>query len=226
MERIQKRFQELSAKGDDLFHKIRAVDPSYEDDRVWAAQVLVEWRTSAESLLFIVLGKAHPVSVRFDEMLRTEDSTSVDSLWSLHNNLLPIFNSAKEQFVAGHLVTIKNLASAAVFLDELEQAYYLQSNGYLLPAAVISGTVLESTLRQLCEQSPDINLPDKPKANWMLQKLRENNVFSVPEQTQILTWMQIRNQAAHGKSEFSSVTANEIENMIDGIRDFVSKHMK
>ena len=117
---------------------------------------------------------------------------------------------------------LRKLIHSDVFDNELDQAKHFLSQGYLIPALVIAGTVLESALRELCEQN-GLSI-DKPSINRMNDELAKLGIYNKAMKTQILNWGQNRNSAAHGvREELNQITENDAKRMIDGIGDFVAR---
>jgi hypothetical protein len=135
--------------------------------------------------------------------------------------LKAIFLSAKSDFEGGYLFDVRNLVHASVFTDELDQAKHFLDAGYKVPAAVIAGTVLETTLRELCAQN---SVSASDKLNSMNDELAKASVYNASRKSQIKAWADIRNNAAHGKPD--QFEPSEVSRMIDGIRDFVTTHLK
>lgn len=232
---VQKRFEELAEIADAIQKSKGWRDTPIDDsDPNWAPEsgvqpgmypeycldgkMMIQWTTSVVSLLTRVMGEDSPTTRRFSERancgLISESPSTFDTLKA-------IFASAKNDFEGGFLFDVRNLAHAEVFSDELEQAAYFLSEAHKIPAAVIAGTVLESTLRELCNQHP--TLASKDSANGMIGDLAKESVFNKMWADQLRAWMKIRNSAAHGKpDEFNE---GDVTRMIDGIRDFVANHM-
>lgn len=84
-----------------------------------------------------------------------------------------------------------------MFDSELEQASALFQAGYKLPATIVAGVVLETSLRELCDQE---GLPHGKldKMNSDLAKLGKYNKL---QQKRITALADIRNSAAHGKPQ-------------------------
>ena len=191
------------------------------------SDLFFRWRTSVESLLFQVFGSSHPTYIRFAEDAR---KPSFDGLHSAFSYLRSLFLSAKDDFEGGYLFNLRQLVHADVFANELEQAEYFLSEGYKIPAAVVAGTVLESTLRELCSSHGvvilDINKQDvtrTAKLDRMNSELTKANVYNSTRQKQITAWAAIRNNAAHGKPNDFDDT--QVRDMISGITDFVAHVM-
>ena len=179
--------------------------------------LLVQWRTSTLSLLSRVFSEA---STTFKEFNRITTS-SVDNLHSYFDNLRSIFQSAKSDYEGGYLFDVRNLLNAEVFSDELGQAKHFLNANYKVAAAVIAGTVLETSLRTLCEQHPTLSPSDK--LNKMNDDLAKEGVYNALRKKQVTAWADIRNSAAHGKpDEFEPA---DVDRMIDGVRDFVAAQL-
>lgn len=180
-------------------------------------ELAVRWQTSVLSLLARVFGTDAPIYERFDSA--TERGYAND--WTAFQARHAIFLAAKDEFEGGYIFDVRNLVHAHVFSGEHEQATHLLDGQWKTPAAVIAGTVLETTLREMCDQHP--NLAPKQSANAMIQGLAKEGVINQMRADQLRAWTKTRNSAAHGKpDEFND---NDVTRMIDGIRDFIANHM-
>jgi len=208
-DRIQKRFGELALMTEKVANTTRPDSDGIS--MVVDIEVLTEWKTSVLSLLSRIFGKDHSTYLDFDESRTSGFDSDSESTFV---KLRAIFASAKDEFEGGYLFDVRNLVHADVFADELEQAKHFLDKGYKVPAAVIAGTVLETTLRELCNQH---------SINPMNQDLAGTGIYNKMRATQIQAWGKIRNDAAHGNpNEFEPP---EVARMIDGIRDFIAGHM-
>ena len=233
MDPIQKRFDELETAAQEIIdgkcEKSRQVrkrgfyrlnqDPEYYTEKVEVidAQSIVQWTTSVQSLLVRVFGPDDPTYENFSTRAR---KTSVHPI-SRFEGLRSVFLSAKDQYEGGHLFDVRNLVHADVIADELEQAKHFLHKGFKVPAAVIAGTVLETTLREMCSQHPSLTPADN--INKMNDDLAREGVFNNARKQQITAWAAIRNNAAHGKPD--EFEPNEVSRMIDGIQGFVGNQM-
>jgi hypothetical protein len=139
-------------------------------------------------------------------------------------NCLGVLESAYENFKSGLLEDTKALITAEVFTDFIEQAEYLLSEGYKLPAAVLMRGVLEDSLRTLCRKEAKISLLDKSKLEWMNTELVKGEIYNKNVQKQVTAWAGIGNSAAHMKiKEFSDT---DVKNMISGIINFNATFLK
>jgi hypothetical protein len=186
-----------------------------------------QWRTSVQSLLYQVYGDNHPTYVRF-----AEDSKKayMGGLHSEFSYLRSLFESSKKEFEGGYLFNLRKMVHSDVFSTELEQAEYFLSEGYKAAAAVIAGTVLEATLRELCNQNSitvldgqGIDVTAKAKLDRINAELAKASVYNSTRLKQITSWAAIRNHAAHGQS--SEYNEAQVKEMIGGITDFVASEM-
>src|SRR5262249_6131278 len=113
------------------------------------------------------------------------------------------------------------LVEAEVFDDFLEQANALLTAGYIGPAAVVAGCILEDSLRKLAE-SKGVALAARPKLDLMNADLAKAGVYSKLIQKRITAIADIRNNAAHGK--WDQFTKDDVNDALLWIRGFVTDH--
>ena len=232
MDRIQARFDELADTARAIFESMtqesqqfrssvqfEGEPPSYHTENVDVldGELVVQWSTSVQSLLFRVFGADDPTYNEFIEK-KKDTGSSHNCFKGMHS----VFLSAKDQYEGGHLFDIRNLVHADVFANELEQAKHLLDKNWKVPAAVIAGTVLETSLREMCSQHA--NLAPADNINRMNDDLVREAVYNNARKQQITAWAAIRNNAAHGKPD--EFEPSEVARMIDGIRDFVAIQMQ
>lgn len=133
-----------------------------------------------------------------------------------------ILKAAQEDFEHGYIQDVKNLVAAEMFSDLLDQASELLDAGYIGPAAVVAGAVLEDNLRKLCI-GQSIELPDKPKLDYMNSQLAKEKVYNKLTQKRLTAIADIRNSAAHGK--WGDFTKKDVEDMISWIMSFAETHL-
>ena len=113
----------------------------------------------------------------------------------------------------------KALVQAEVFDSELEQARQLLDKTYYAAAAVISGVVLETALRELCDRE-EIGYSSLNKMNADLAKA---GVYNKLIQKQITAYADVRNSAAHGKPD--EYRKEDVSDMIDYVQRFLANHL-
>ena len=188
----------------------------------------IQWRTQVITLL----RQVYPPQL-FPKWL----DAKVDVASSRMGNFkatVGFFRASHEDFKNGMLndlhieieseVAVDYLQQAELLMDDKEDAKYSH-----IPAAVLTGAVLEKSLRTLCEkQEPPIDINNensKPKkAQRMLDDLKKAGVFTSIEAKQVEAWLAIRNAAAHGKDD--EFARPDVASMIHGVTDFLARHMR
>lgn len=133
-----------------------------------------------------------------------------------------VLRALRTDYDAGRLQTFQELIHADLFSDFLEMAEYFLQEGYKDPAAVIAGGVLEEHLRKLCGKY-GVTIPAKPKLDTMNADLAKAVAYNKNDQKQVTAWAGLRNDAAHG--EYKKYTEGEVNLMVAGIRDFITRNL-
>ena len=177
---------------------------------------LLEWTVKARSLL----SKACGVDSEYYKEFSENDSTKAYGTYlGTLECLKAIFLAAKEDYEGGYLRTTRSLIQAEVFDSELEQATGLLKVGYKSPAAVVAGVVLETSLRELCDQQGIAH----GKLDKMNSDLAKAGTYNKLQQKRITALADIRNSAAHGtQNEFSE---QDVEDMIRDVERFVAERL-
>ena len=149
------------------------------------------------------------------------------------NYLLAALQSFKENFEKGFLEDISLQIEAEIASSYMEQAEQLLAEGQTgkydhIPAAVLSGAVLEKELRTLCsKQTPPIptvnNKGEKLTLNPLITELKKAGLFNELKAKQLRAWADIRNRSAHG--EFDQFDRSDVEVMIKGINGFLADYL-
>ena len=103
------------------------------------------------------------------------------------------------------------VVTAEVLDDFLEQAEYLFSIGYHIPAASLSGAVLEDTLRKLSEVNA-ITVPDRAGIDKLNTELARKGVYNKLIWKCITVLADIRNSADHG--HFDKFKKEDVDDML------------
>jgi hypothetical protein len=110
---------------------------------------LINWQVKARHLISMVCGQD---SQHFHTLEKNEQPLFTgDSNYNILLRQQAVLLAAKDDYEGGYLNKIRDLIQSQVFESELEQAQELFRAGYLCAAAVIAGVVLETTLRQMCQ---------------------------------------------------------------------------
>jgi uncharacterized protein (DUF2164 family) len=136
-----------------------------------------------------------------------------------------LLRALRYDYANGYLQTVQELVHADMFANFLDMAAYLHDQGFKDAAAVIGGGVLEQHLRELCEKNGIKTLDDnqKPrKAEILNQDLRSQDIYNLLEQKSVTAWLDLRNSAAHGK--YDQYDARQVQDLMNGIREFMTRH--
>ncbi|MDA3885608.1 MAG: hypothetical protein PF638_08450 [Candidatus Delongbacteria bacterium] len=142
-------------------------------------------------------------------------------------NIKGILNSIKKEIDEGWLNSLKGLVSAEIFSDFLEMAEHLLEEDYKDPAAVMTGSVLEEHLRNLCTSNlievtiVKNNKQYPKKADLLNSELAKEGIYDILDQKSITSWLDLRNKAAHG--HYSKYTKEQVDVMLQGVNDFIER---
>jgi len=179
---------------------------------------LLAWRVKAKNIIIQVCGEN---SQHFIEFTKSEKVSGIgDGQYNALKRTRAVLSAAKDDFEGGYLTSIKSLVQAEVFDSELEQAEELLANGYYVAAAVISGVVLETGLRELCDRN---SIPHG-KLDKMNADLAKIGIYNKLQQKRITALADIRNNAAHGKS--TEFTAEDVSSMIKEVEKFLAQYLE
>lgn len=138
-----------------------------------------------------------------------------------------IMEQVIKELEQGFLDDIKFTISAEIFTDFVDMAEHLLDTGYKDAAAVILGSSLESHLRKVANKYK-ISTTFKNKkgkienhpASKLNDELHKAQKYNAAMHKSIMGWIQIRNDAAHGK--FTGFNEKQVSLMLDGIRHIIS----
>lgn len=183
--------------------------------------------TSTTSLVNIVLGTTQR-SKQIIEDLRDKKAKRREA-----SAIVGILTGLKSDYEAGLLDNLQEMIEANVASDYMGQAEELLAEGIAgqydhVPAAVLTGAVLEDALRRLCtRQSPPIPVvkaDGSPKTlDPLITDLQKAGLYNKAKADLLRSWSKIRNYAAHG--EFANFNRSEVEAMIAGIKNFLADYM-
>lgn len=179
-----------------------------------------EFRSASLSFLRNTFGNDHPFYKEFDK--NAEEASPYET-----EEGRGILKAAKQEIDGGWIFTVKGLISAEIFSDFLEMSEYLLKECYKDPAAVMTGSVLEEHLRQLCNKNGIPNETIKngksipKKADLLNSELAAANVYNKLDQKSITSWLDLRNKAAHGK--YTEYSIEQVEIMYQGVTNFISR---
>lgn len=216
-EKILQRLQQLIDRGLEIKNTKKSPPSNFIGfDATVDSEAANQWHASAKS----ILGKAFGRNSEHYSLFEACFEKGVT--YSPCVRGIGILKAAQEDFEHGYIQDVKNLVAAEMFSDLLDQASELLDAGYIGPAAVVAGAVLEDNLRKLCV-GQSIELPDKPKLDYMNSQLAKEKVYNRLTQKRLTAIADIRNSAAHGK--WDDFTKKDVEDMISWIMSFAETHL-
>ncbi len=141
-------------------------------------------------------------------------------------HIIGIVQALKSDLESDYLKSLSEIIHSNLFSDYIDMATHLLEEGYKDPAAVLTGSTLENHLRNLCvKHDVEIEYENSKgkivskKADSMNAELAKKEVFNKTFQKQITAWLDLRNNAAHGK--YDQYGEMEVKLMISGILNFI-----
>lgn len=225
MPTTSKKFSDRINQLIDLANRTLATKYTTGSDRFLSHYVrsesFYEFRTSALSFITKLYGESHPYYTEFNETITKASPFDTERGRG-------ILNSIKTEIDEGWLVTLKGLVSSEIFSNFIEMAEHLLNEGYKDPAAVMTGSVLEEHLRQLCvkngieiEHQKNEKLVPK-KADLLNSDLARAGVYSKLDQKNVTAWFDLRNKAAHGK--YDEYNKQQVEFMVQAVTEFITRN--
>ncbi|GAA5442612.1 hypothetical protein Misp06_00786 [Microbulbifer sp. NBRC 101763] len=216
IKKLSERYDQLldNLKEIELTKTVRRNDyVQYED----VDQLLFdEWKVKARSLIVKTCGEN---GVHIKAFTKAEEPQAYEDLYERFKRVKPVFLAAKDDFQGGYLSSVRNLVQAEIFDSEIEQASELLSSGYKGPAAVVAGVILETSLRDICDQN---SIPHG-KLDKMNSDLAKAGVYSKLQQKRITALADIRNNAAHGHWDLFS--GSDVSEMIRDVKNFLRYYL-
>ncbi len=166
-----------------------------------------------------VLGEYHPYYLELAGKFENASATYA-------KRIVGVLNGLRAELDSGWLDSLRGIVSAEIFTDFMGMAEHLLEENYKDPAAVIVGSVLEGHLRTLSTSHglPISQMKDgRPvvlKAETLNAALCKADVYNLTRQKAITAWLDIRNNAAHGK--YGEYTKEQVKLMYLGVLDFIS----
>ena len=124
-----------------------------------------------------------------------------------------------EDIEQDYIETVRQLITAEVFSDLLEQAKYLLNNGYKAPAASLAGAVLENGFRSIASRN-EIQVRNGDDLSSLDQKLASKAIYNRLVQKKISVWIDVRNAADHGR--FNDFADDDVDGLISGTESLLA----
>lgn len=216
IEEIKKRVNELISLSD----RVLATSRSSEWGNSVNEELFREFRSASLSFIRNTFGEEHPFYTEFDS-----ETNSITPYNTTEGK--GILKAVKSEIDGGWHFKLKDLVSAEIFSDFLEMAEYLLTENYKDAAAVMTGSVLEEHLRQLCvKNSIDTETTKNgrqihKKADLLNSELTKANAYNKIDQKLVTSWLGIRNDAAHGN--YTEYTKEQVSIMYQGVLNFIAR---
>ena len=136
-----------------------------------------------------------------------------------------------DDYAAGSRFEIEPSVRRALFFDFLDMAAALldasDRQSAATSAAPVAGATFEEYLRKLADANGIETVDsagERVKAESLNTKLCGERVYDLTEQMQATAWLDLRNKAYLGKRH--EFTAQEVRLMIQGVADFMRRHLE
>lgn len=121
----------------------------------------------------------------------------------------------------GLLLSVEELVLADAFDSLLEQAEYLQREGFFLAAGVLGRAVLEEHLRKWAEHAECLPDKQRPTISDYTQSLYRDKHFTKIVLKQVESMAAVGNDAAHNKNDLE---AKDVVRLLRDVRDFIVRY--
>jgi len=189
---------------------------------------LMTWVSRSGHIIRKVAGETSAHEQMYQAALREDEFNYIHSSHSAH--ISQIFGAVKalqHDAQTGLLVDLRKLVQADIFADFLDMAEHLLHEGYKDAAAVITGGVLEDSLRKLADERGLARTAPSGKAltiDPLNVSLAKAGAYQSLTQKQITTWADVRNKAAHG--EYAKYTGEDVKQMLFFVQRFCAEHLQ
>lgn len=161
-------------------------------------------------------------SDHYQELKRlAEDPSTTNPYYLTH--CLGAVEAVLHDFEAGLLFDVQSLIAAELLGDFMDQAEALLTAGYHVPAASLSGAILEDSMRKLCEKH-NINYTAKSGIYSLNSELAQNTIYDKLIMKRITAIADIRNNTDHGN--FDKFIKEDVTDMIKWFGRFTSDYLQ
>ncbi|NUM54958.1 MAG: DUF4145 domain-containing protein [Candidatus Hydrogenedentes bacterium] len=203
------------------------LDPIIESTEEIDSAAFYSWRSRCTTLLENVTRQGSVHTARVDETSKINETPHAIMKTLGH------LRAMKQDLEDGFMDDLSIRIESEVASDYLAQAEQLLSEGKSgtnehIPAAVLTGAVLEKALRTLCDKQtppiPTTNPDGKPKTlDPLITDLKKSGLYEEFRAKQLRTWAALRNHAAHG--QFGEFTRHDVEQMVAGVTRFLADYL-
>lgn len=173
------------------------------------------WRAQSLTYLQRVLGRGDGYCEAFESAVQGPWPGSVRAGVS-------ILDALRDDVAGGYLSQLRNQVVQVVFGDFLEMADSLLAEGHKDPAAMLIGAVLEDSLRRMLDNASTV-YRNRAGIDELSSACFDAGIYGGVQRSQIASWKEIRNKAAHGS--FSDYSIDEVRLMLQGVQTFLGAHL-
>jgi hypothetical protein len=196
---VEKEIQELIKLGDELVCQAAGAPSWLHGEPVTQ---MAMWARRGGQLIQRLYGRDSEYFRTFTSILKDKDFSNVHSNNYQHlAQLQAVFRAVEHEIKNSLIGNIRGLLQADVFADFVEMAEHLLNQKYKDAAAVVTGAVLEDTLRKIADKHslPVVGPQGRSLTIEPLNiAIAKAGVYNPLIQRQVSTWGVLRNTAAHG----------------------------
>lgn len=178
-------------------------------------QAYAGWRAQSLAGINAIVGSEHIYYREFEKEVSSSTRERVQKG-------LGILSALREDIANGYLSSYRDLVTGEVFTGILDSASYLLENKYKDAAASITGAVLENGLRDVLTKNGG-KVSNKGNLQSLSQQCFDKKLVSALAFKNLQAWIALRDHADHG--EFGEYDSADVKRMIDGVTDFLSRHL-
>jgi hypothetical protein len=215
----------LIKEGDYLIDMGEEVNNQYPNHQEMAR--VNAWIMRSGQIIKTLCNKNDLYLINFEQVLNNSDF-SIMSLNEERNFavILGIIQGLYADYSSGLLDNVRNLLRGEIFNDFLDMGSHLLEEGYKDAAAVITGSVLEDTLRKIALKNKINIKKDDGKFKTISplnQDIYKKKVYDSFTQKSVTTWADLRNNAAHG--HYEKYDKEQVKLMLLFVQDFCTRNL-
>lgn len=174
------------------------------------------WLIKVTNIIETAFGNAGPHFRNLQELTKNNfyNGSDIEAITGL---LIGSLNDLENGFLFGQ----EFLIAGEIFDSLLDEAKQIHSYGYKDTAAVLWRVVLEDALKRLARNE---HLDDTKKASVLNDELKKTGRYNQHQWRQIQVWLDIGNDAAHGK--FEKYSEEQVKEQLNGIESFIATGFK
>lgn len=211
--------QQLIDEGENLEEELEALEAQQQSTN-YQLMKYHEWFQRVFNVLNPLLSAIEQETTleRIENLSETSESVAI-----IRGKMRGIYLDI-EQRKLNHLADVIYKEDVEDLLKEAGELFEGDAPQSHILAAMLTGILLENSVRKLCIREGVIPENDKWKSlGSLVNALKKIEFFNENQLEQLGVWRNIRNDVVHGK--FDSFTRSEVESMMDGVKNFVDEYL-